>query len=57
MVFARSAALIPVEIPFAASTATVKSVLCDSRFSRAMGSSPSASARASVIGTQIKPRA
>ena len=56
MVRARSAALMPVLMPAAASTATVKSVLCVSRFSRAMRSRPRASARSSVMGTQMRPR-
>src|SRR4051812_32421351 len=56
IVRARSAALIPVEIPSVASIETVKAVPLRLRLVRAMGSSPSWSARSFVKARQISPR-
>ena len=53
---ARSFALIPVLIFFAASTDTVKSVEYISRLCATMRCSPNCLARASVMGAQTKPR-
>src|SRR5438046_2509264 len=46
----------PVVTPRAASTETVKSVRCFSRFCTTIRCKPSCSARSLEIGTQIKPR-
>ena len=56
MVRARSAALIPVEIPSFASIETVKAVSLRLRLVRAIGSRPSWSARSLVSARQISPR-
>ena len=56
MVSARSAALMPVVMPRAASTLTWKSVRKLSRFCRTMRSMPSCCSRSAVVGTQIRPR-
>ena len=57
MVLALSAALMPVVIPFAASTVTVNAVPFASRFSLTISSIPSAVSRSLVVGTQTSPRA
>ena len=46
----------PVVMPLAASTDTVKSVLCISRLWATMRCNPNWRARSSVIGAQISPR-
>src|SRR5438445_6381715 len=56
MVRARSAALMPVVMPRAASTLTWKSVLNVSRFCTTIRSTPSCCNRSAVVGTQINPR-
>ena len=56
IVVARSYALMPVVTPRAASTETVKSVRCVSRFCVTIRCKPSCSARSFEMGTQIKPR-
>ena len=56
MVLDLSAADIPVVIPFAASTDTVKAVRCSSRFLRDIGGSVRFSTRSRVRGAQISPR-
>src|SRR5439155_10660668 len=56
MVRARSAALMPVVIPRAASTLTWKSVLNVSRFCVTIRSTPNCCSRSAVVGTQIRPR-
>ena len=56
MVRARSAALIPVEMPSLASIETVKAVSLRLRLVRAIGSRPSWSARSLVSARQIRPR-
>ena len=56
MAAARSAALMPVVTPRAASTETVKSVRWLSRLSATMRWRPSCSARSVVIGAQMRPR-
>ena len=56
MVSERSAAEIPVVIPFAASTETVKAVRCPSLLRRVIGGRLSALTRSRVIGAQINPR-
>ena len=56
IVLERSRALMPVVMPRAASTETVKSVRCNSRLCATMRCKPSWRARSSVSGTQIRPR-
>ena len=56
MVRARSAALIPVEMPSFASIETVKAVSLRLRLVRVIGSSPSWSARSLVKARQMRPR-
>ena len=56
MVRARSAALMPVEIPSLASIETVKAVSLRLWLVRVIGSSPSWSARSLVMARQISPR-
>ena len=56
IVLARSAALIPVVIPLAASTLIWKSVLWLSRLFKTIRSIPSCCKRSGTVGTQISPR-
>ena len=56
MVLARSAALMPLPMPRAASTLTWKSVRKLSRFCRTIRSIPSCCSRSPVVGTQMRPR-
>ena len=56
IVLARSAALMPLPMPCAASTLTWKSVRKLSRFCCTMRSMPSCCSRSPVVGTQINPR-
>ena len=55
MVWVRSAALMPVLMPAAASTLTVKSVRRDSRLWPTIGPSPRRLSWVSTVGTQIIP--
>ena len=57
IVRALSAALMPVVMPEAASTVTVKAVPFASRLSRTMSSIPSSASRPLVVGTHKRPRA
>ena len=57
MVRARSKALMPVVMPSAASTDTVKAVRCASRFCCTIGLMPRRFNCGSVMGTQMSPRA